>query len=188
VAEPFKLNVKLGAYEFSAEGPEESVREQYKSWLDVVAKLGSAPPPSTPSAPPRAALPAGADERGSSTPGGEDHAGSSVPEDVMKRVYLVDPKTHSVSLRVLPTGGKRDAEALLLLLYGFAHYFHEHGVLGTQLMKAARVSGVQVDRADRVLDSHSDKLTVAGFRKGRTYGLNNPGKAYAEKRLSEILQ
>jgi hypothetical protein len=183
VADTFKLNVKLGGSEFSAEGPEDAVKEQYKQWLDLVAKFGTGAPGLARDGG-REAQPRGDAVTSQSGAGGRGD--DAVDEDVLMRVYEVDRKGEGVSLRVLPSGGKPDA--LILLLYGFHHFFSNHAVLGTQLGKAARISGVQVDRVDRAIEPNADKLTVAGFRKGRAYGLNNPGLAYARKLLSEILK
>lgn len=182
--EQFKLAVKLGEFEFSAEGPEGIVRDQYKAWLTLVEQLARTGRHTAPRGM-RIGAAAEADSlTGASPTGGSTGAPSN---DLLKRVFLVDPKAGTVSLRVLPQGPNREGDSLILLIYGFAHYFSETAVLGTKLMKAARASGLQVGRVDRAIGPHSDKVTVAGLRKGRKYGLNNPGAAYAHRALSEIL-
>lgn len=59
---------------------------------------------------------------------------------------------------------------------------------GSRLMKAAIQSGLQVDRIDRTLTSAIGPfVTTAGFKKGRKYGLTNPGIRRAEDILRGIL-
>jgi hypothetical protein len=181
MAEPFKITVKLPGGEFSAEGAEESVTAQFKLWMRAMETVAKPParaePPPPPPPPPR----------GQASQQHGDHGGG-ISRDIISRVYKLDTDKRTVSLGVLPkTDAKRDADALVLILYGFATLLKEEAVLGTRLNAAAKASGVQRDRVDRVIEAHSDKLTTAGAKKGKTYGLNNPGKRYAEELLSKIL-
>jgi hypothetical protein len=179
MAEPFKITVKLPGGEFSAEGAEESVTAQFKLWMQAMETVAKAParvePPPPPTPPHRQA----SHQHG-------DHGG--INQDIISRVYRLDTDKRTVSLGVLPkTDALRDADAMVMLLYGFATLLKEEAVLGTRLNAAAKASGVQRERVDRVIEAHADKLTTAGAKKGKTYGLNNPGKRYAEELLSKIL-
>lgn len=64
----------------------------------------------------------------------------------------------------------------------------EPQVTGSRLMKAAVQSGLQIDRIDRTLTTAiGPYVTTAGFKKGRKYGLTNPGVRKAEDILRAIL-
>lgn len=182
MAEPFKIAVKLPGGEFSAEGAEESVTAQFKLWMQAMETVAKAPArvePPPPPAPPH--------RQSSNQHGDHGGHGGGVSPDIISRVYKLDTAKGTVSLGVLPKTESRDADAMVLLLYGFATLLREEAVLGTRLNAAAKASGVQRERVDRVIEAHADKLTTAGAKKGKTYGLNNPGKRYAEELLSKIL-
>lgn len=66
-------------------------------------------------------------------------------------------------------------------------YFRQ--ITGSRLMKAAEQSGLhQVERIDRALGNEIGQfVTTAGFKRGRKYGLTNPGIRRAEDVLRAIL-
>jgi hypothetical protein len=175
MADHYKMSVKLpGGFEFTAEGPQESVDAQYKLWLQAVEAAQKHPP--------------GVDlnSQGLAAKRHKPQMSADI-EEVVGRVYRLDKDKKTLSLTVLPKTDDAQADALLLLLYGYSHFFHEESVLGGKLMTAANVSGIQLSRVDKVLERHKDKLTTAGLRRGRTYGLNNPGKVFAVSLLERIL-
>jgi hypothetical protein len=92
-----------------------------------------------------------------------------------------------ISLKYLPKGDNRDADAALLLLLGFWKLKGEEAVLGTHLIKAARVSGITLDRIDRALMKHKSLFLTGGARKGVRYTLNNQGKLKAQEMLKALL-
>jgi hypothetical protein len=107
----------------------------------------------------------------------------------LDRLFAKD-RNGTVSLRALPHDGEKvDADALLALIYGATIIGKEPQVTGSRLMKAATQSGLhQVDRIDRSLSPHIGQyVTTAGFKKGRRYGLTNPGIRRAEEILTAIL-
>ena len=78
---------------------------------------------------------------------------------------------------------------MLALLYGYLKIQSEQNVTGTTLRKSALVSGVNIDRADRVLNGLiPDYVLAGGVRKARRYQLNNRGIARAEGIIKQILQ
>jgi hypothetical protein len=115
-------------------------------------------------------------------------AGEGLDQVTLSRLFSKD-QHGTVSLRALPHGDKSEADALVALIYGSAVMANEPQVTGSRLMKAAVQSGLhQVDRIDRSLASEIGKhVTTAGFKKGRRYGLTNPGIRRAEEILTGIL-
>ena len=107
----------------------------------------------------------------------------------LDRLFSRD-KHGTVALRALPSGENAASDALLALIYGADRLSNEQQVSGSRLMKAAVQSGLksQVDRIDRFLNPYLGQfVTAAGFKKGRRYGLTNPGIRRAEEILSGIL-
>ena len=113
---------------------------------------------------------------------------SGLDSQTLDRLFSKD-KYGTVSLRALPRGESADADALLALIYGADKLAGEPQVTGSRLMKAATQSGLsKVDRIDRSLNPHIGPfVTTAGFKKGRRYGLTNPGIRRAEEILTAIL-
>lgn len=105
--------------------------------------------------------------------------------ELLGRVFLVQGE--NISLRILPTGAKRDPDALLLIIYGYRALKGTTDVTGGRLAICARISGVQADRVDRIVAQHDQYVTKAGVKKGKRYGLNNPGVLYAEEQLAKLL-
>jgi hypothetical protein len=173
-----KMHVKLADAEFSAEGSEEAVQRQYEAFLVALEQARSAP--RTPPSPPAA---------------GVNHAKRDAPEvgaadaALLSRVFKHDSATGIVSLRALPRGENQTANAILLLLYGFAELRNEHDVSIIQLGKAAKQSGSTFERADRTLlaAGYMDLVTKAGTKSGGRYGLNNRGATKAQELLASIL-
>jgi hypothetical protein len=185
-ATAYKLNVKVAGAEFSAEGSEATVKEQFGLFLDALKAI--APKIENRSA--AAAL------------NGDNHqactalavTGVNTAEQpyvlsptILKRAFLVD-SSGTVSLRVLPQTERRDADALLAILYGFRVFSERHEVGGTTLLSAAKQSGLQLDRVDRVLAVHSNLITTGGLRKGKRYGLNNRGLSTAEEIITGMFE
>ena len=109
-------------------------------------------------------------------------------QPTLDRLFSKD-KHGTVSLRALPRGEGAESDALVALIYGAGRLANEQQVTGSRLMKAAQQSGLhQVDRIDRSLSVHiGPYVTTAGFKKGRRYGLTNPGIRRAEEILTGIL-
>lgn len=115
-------------------------------------------------------------------------SGDGLDQTTLDRLFSKD-KNGTVSLRALPRGEKAEANALVALIYGAGRLANEQQVTGSRLMKAAVQSGLhQVDRIDRSLSTEIGQfVTTAGFKKGRRYGLTNPGIRRAEEILTSIL-
>ena len=162
-----KLKIKHGDIEFEAEGEPEDVKAQYEAFL-AFAQSAPAPPKPNVNTPP------------SGTPLTPDAEFS-----LMDRIFQHE-KDGTVSLKVLPSGDRRSADALLLLLYGAHKVGGVENVFGTQLSKAAKISGVQIDRVDRTLEVHKQFYVRGGLKRGATYTLNNQGYPEAERIMKSI--
>jgi hypothetical protein len=170
-----KLHVKLGDAEFIAEGSEASVKEQFERFLEAYKVVR---PPSRETTAENGLLPEVASIAVDSS--GIDHR-------VLGRVFALS-KDGLVSLRVLPRGEGREANTVLLLLYGYQVLREQHDVLGSRLLQSARQSGMPMDRVDRSLAPHINLVTKAGARRGTRYGLNNRGRSEAEGLVQRILE
>jgi hypothetical protein len=92
-----------------------------------------------------------------------------------------------VTLKALPSGAERRAEALLLILYGYRWLKNEEGVLATQLHRAAEHSGISIRCAAYELAPYERFVNRVGQRKGSAYSLNDEGLAMAQELSSTML-
>jgi hypothetical protein len=154
-----RLKIKLGDSEFEAEGTPEDIQAQYAAFLEAIKNTGAKPKaPKEPAASPE-----------------------SLDDTALGRIFEAAPDSTLVTLKILPKGENRDADAMLLLLYGYRMFRQEHTVLGTQLMKAAEQSGLPGFRPSWVAPVHEVYLIRGGQKKGSTYGLNNQGLIKAKE-------
>lgn len=165
--EAHKITLRIGDYEFSAEGAEKLVESQFSRFLEVISRASTsqAPPAKSPQSPP---------------PGDN---GSPLPADLLRRVYTVEDE--NVSLRLLPRTECRDADAILLLLYGYRQQ-GETDVLSVRIKDSARQSGLNFQRIDKALLPNQEYVTEGGAKKGKRYGLNNRGINRAEEIIREM--
>jgi hypothetical protein len=174
MAETQKIKIKLGSNEFEAEGPVDLVKAQLSEFLEIIksagtAQLGASPAPIPPS-------PVGAED------------GLKGPQaELVDRIFKQE-RDGLVSLKVLPKGKDRDADTLLLLLYGYKRLKNQENILGTRLMKAATRSGLQIKRIDRTFTPHESLIVKGGYRRGKTYTLNNQGVIKAEEMLPKVFE
>lgn len=168
-----RIRVKIGSSEFDAEGPTELVRQQYDEFLKAVSSvnLAASVPSQNLSAPP---------------PANPNPSQETPPDAVMQRIFSIDQGV--VSLLDLPKTQTREADALLLILYGYRQLKNETSLLGSQLMKAANKSGLDIDRIDRVIDRYDEMLMKSGKRRGIKYGLKNRGMAKAKELYAQIAE
>jgi hypothetical protein len=176
MSDPHKVTIKIGDAEFSAEGDKDTVAAQFQAFLAALAMQPA--PAATPPASPKIT----ADDNNGN--GGADVTGDYDPETVRKAFKVTKD---IVSLNYLPKSAQKDSDALLLLLYGYAVLKGQDQVLGTQLIKAVRQSGITLARVDRALARHDSLLLKGGARKGVKYGLNNQGMKAAKEMLTALL-
>jgi hypothetical protein len=171
-----KIRVKIGDHEFEAEGPAAEVAKQFAAWKELIAAITSGPHP------PRSPELSKGDDKSKDT--GKHHSQGTL------RIFALDEKRKLVTLKAHPTTDSRNADALLLLLYGFKELQDMDEVPVTTLGDAVKVSGISVARIDRAIASYVGTLVLkTGRAKGSKYRLSNTGLTEAEqlaKQMSEM--
>lgn len=167
-AVPHHLRLKLGDYEFECAGKQELVQEHYEEFKELFSELLQA----------KAESPTVKDGDES------DNAWASQWE----QVYAVDDDG-GTSLLVLPSTKHQTSDALLLILYGHQCVTGNEYMKTTDLMSAAKQSGLRIDRVERNLKrEHAVLVNKGGSGKGARYQLNNRGKAYCQELLEDMLE
>jgi hypothetical protein len=159
--ETYKLHIKVGPHEFQGEGPEEAVKKSFEDWKSLITSM----PAAEVSKPMSSQSPVG--------------NGSIPPRDgdLLAKLFLLDEKRGLVTLRILPRGDDREADAALLVLFGFRQVKEQDEVLVTQLKPALKQSGCNVDRVDAVVAKYQREglINKGGSGKGGKYSLTNSG-------------
>ena len=163
----YKLHLKIGLHEFSAEGPVDVVKQDFELWKSMISDLPAQPVPA-------AAL----GQNGAAPPNN-----SAPPKETIEKVYVIDERRDMLSLRVLPRSDDRYADALLLLLLGYKIIKGADEMMVTQLKPSLRQSGCMVDRVDQIAAKYVRHgfLNKGGMGKGGRYSLTNSG---AEKAIA----
>jgi hypothetical protein len=172
MVESHKIRIKIGDAEFEAEGAEEAVKAQFEAFMAAVAAC----PSNSRNVPKQETDGAGADE----VPMTDESR-----QELLNKAFVVGKDV--VSLKFLPKTETAHPDTLILLLYGYRKLRGEDAVLSTQLLNAARVSGLKLERIDRTIAKHENLLLSGGARKGTKHGLNNQGLIYAENLLRKQL-
>lgn len=172
----YKLRVKIGIHEFEAEGPAEVVKAQFEDWKTLVSSMPSSAAAPHVSDPAKRLL--------SRVTEVQTSEGPAVPWDI----FNSDEKRKLLTLRVHPTSDTRDADAALLILYGYKQYYQQDEVLVTKLKESLEVSGLRPDRIDRILGVHAKAGLVlkTGRAKGGKYRLTNTGFNRADEMAREL--
>jgi hypothetical protein len=167
----YRLQVKLGDAEFSAEGAEKTVRQDYDSFLKALGSRPAAVKAATPASPPAQNAEAG-----------------EVGQQLIDRVFSRDGDI--VSLRHLPPeeSANKGADAGILIMYGYRRLLNTRDVGVVKLKRGLVRTGVTVDRVDRILASHTKYFMKGGSRVGSYYTLNNLGEKQAETWLKTWFQ
>ena len=151
--------MKLGEHEFEAEGPPELIAAHFATWRDLLGAFAQ-------SGDGAAVLrPAPASDRAASD------------------LFAVDAQRKLVTLRRYPGGKWPDADAVLLLLYGFRHVLGENAraVGVTRLQRALAESGRADARIYRTLEGYRGAGLVRKFgrRRATSYQLTASGEERA---------
>jgi hypothetical protein len=175
MANNHRIKIKLpDGSEFEAEGSPDDVKAQYDAFLDLMRAT-----PKAPSADKK--LGAGG---GSIATGG----GGGAPDDALMTRIFDRAEDGLISLKVLPPGENRQADGLLLLLYGYKRLAGTENVFAVTLSRAAKKSGILIDRTDRAMEPHKAYYGRGGVRRSATYTLNNQGVAFAERLAMQLLE
>jgi hypothetical protein len=164
-----KLQVEIGQHKFNAEGREDIVKEQYRLFLEAVAK--SEPHSCSRSPKDRKPAPIGIPNPVLRPDGSVDF-----PKSDWDRVFFIDPYGY-VLLRDLSRTCRelRDIDSVLLLVFGHCKIKREQTIRAPSLMYAVRGSGVPIERLDRVVAGWDHLFTTTGIKKGTRYGLTDGG-------------
>lgn len=168
---PHRIKASIGGSQFEADGTDGTVTALFQAWVAAVSQSGSAGNGHAP-APINGSIPA------TSNPAGEPvHADT---------VFRVDEKRNIVSLNGHPPAGEhRDADAALMVLYGFRRLLQQDEVMVGRLKGSLADSGLaqRETRIDRVLGDYVTSNFVHKVGRsgpGAKYRLTNTGHARAE--------
>jgi hypothetical protein len=190
-ATPYKVSVRLGQAEFSAEGPEDTVREQLAHFF--IAATQPLPIHVTAAKNGGASNGHGDDGTHVTPPAAADRTAptaaavaTAVPPEVVARLFKED-QNGFLSLRTLPKTERRNADALLLLMWGYLIRKSQDEVRARELIAGMRQSGVtNLNRVDETLEKYDQLVTSGGVRAGKWYRLTNPGIETAEGMAASI--
>jgi len=172
--DPKHIRMKIGDAEFEADVPsDEVVQQMYDRFLAAIEKRA----PEAASKKP----PLSGDTKTTETPNGSEADG------LVQRIFELRPDGF-VALKMLPKGEQKEADAFLLILYGYRKLKGEETILGTHLLRAAEFSGLQAYRPAHALAVHERYVIRGGYKKGSTYALNNQGIVKAEEIAAKIFE
>jgi hypothetical protein len=169
-----KIRIKLGDAEFEAEGTEESVNAQYEQFIAALDRRNIVPTPAAAIAPKFAE-------------NGTQATATPFDDSLVPRIFELR-QDDVVTLKVLPKGPDKEADSILLLLYGYRKMKNEESVLATKLLLASKYSGVSIYRPAHALAQYESLIIRGGQKKGTTYTLNNQGVRKAEEIAAQIFQ
>lgn len=174
----YKLHIKIGNAEFSAEGPQEVVQQQFEAFK---ALLERAPVTRT-----GQGLGSGKGTMGQEgTPEGGPDLGD------LQNLFKVEDKNGRtlLTLRFLPQED-RAPDSMLLLLLGYKRLGMDE-VPVTVLKECMDRSGASVSRVDRTAFAPLERANLAkrsGKGKASQYWLTNPGITRAEEIAGKMLE
>jgi hypothetical protein len=172
-----KFRVKFGEAEFEADVPTDKVQSMYDQFLATLEKRAE-----------RASWPFNAGQQKPKPPAEgatPDRLPGSFDDALLTRIFELRQDGY-VTLRVLPKGDQKEADAFLLILYGYRRLKNEDTVLSTHLLRAGEFSGLNSYRPAHALATHESLIIRGGYKKGSTYTLNNQGIAKAEEIAARI--
>jgi hypothetical protein len=186
-----KVTASVGASQFNMEGREEIVTAAFHAWLNAVNQPATHHP-RTPVAPMGQTTTM---QGGTPLPLVEqprDDGNGAVTANTYTKIFGMDDRTRVLTLKIRPEGDTAEADALLLLLYGYRQLTQTDEVLVGKLKDSlALTGGLGVGRIDRIIGRYVDDRLVLKVGKqgpGGKYRLTQTGLARAEmlaKSLSE---
>ena len=170
--ENYRLKIKIGDHEFEAEGPVETVREQFEAFKELV-KTPAAQTQNPPQNP----------EMSVTLPTlSQDMAfDDSALGKIMRKEGRI------VSLTIRP---RTIEEALFLIILGQRYLRGMEITTGSEVMGGITATGgIAVSRIDRLLEKmgRDGDLIVMGERRGKRYRFTNAGLSKAQKIATEML-
>jgi hypothetical protein len=177
-----RLKIKLGPHEFEASGSDESVREQFQAFKEMVTAIGfTVPPPTLPPTP--------------KSPQEEPYEPQKMYDIAEKRPLAVDNglsqitrvEGRSVSLTARPVDISNGA---LVIMYGQKILRQNDGVTGAEMIQGLKATGgYSFDRVDRVLDrmAREGDIIAFGEHRGKRYRLTNTGMVKARALAADLI-
>lgn len=176
---PFRLKTRIGAHEFDAEGPEAAVKEQFSLFVQAINSAAPEMPSKS------KVISTVVHDDVDAVDDRDGPVDDDAVDAIWNRVYKRDDG--KVSLLVLPQTSTPNPDSIILLIYGFQTLLKQEAVNSTDLMDAAKWSGLRIDRIDRNLtNGHASLIVKGGSRKGSRYSLNNRGMTYAQELLEKM--
>ena len=169
----YRMKVKIGSHEFEAEGPTETVKEQFNVFKELIessaAKISSPISTVTPPSTTQQKFP-------------------SPPNvfDFLEKITKFDDERGVVSLTVRP---KSVEDAVLIILLGQKEFQSNEAVTGAEIMDGLTATGgLAVSRVDRLLEKvgKAGDVIVIGERRSKRYRLTNAGINRAAKIAEEL--
>jgi hypothetical protein len=181
-----RLKMKIGEAEFEADVPENEVQPMYQQFLSMLERRSQAAVPLPASAKADHKPPIEATIRAGSAAQAHQALGDTFDDTLLARIFELR-QDGAVTLKVLPpTGPDTNADAMLLLLYGYRRLKNEDYVLATQLFRAAAQSGITLRRPVNAYMRNSRFVIRGGQRKGSHYALSSHGLAMAKEITARI--
>jgi hypothetical protein len=182
MTDSLRLKAKIGINEFDGDGPAEVVKSLYESWKASVDKQTPTTQPATttipgaPTPPAQRSMPAYLQ-----TPGMDGQPSLALQEGGWN-IFDHDERRKLVSLKAHPQTDDRDADAALLVLYGFRRILSTDEVLVGRVKDAMEASGLRPDRIDKALGPSLRQGLVlkTGRGPGGKYRLSNTGQVRAD--------
>ena len=172
----FRLKIKVGPYEFDAEGPHDVVQAQFQAFQELIAK--SPQPISVTLAP----EPNGT---GPSEPSEPSRDSEQMVESNLNRIMKVEGRI--VSLTARPQAIEDSA---LLLIYGQRMLRNNEAPTGSEVIDGAIATGrLDLGRTDRLFEklARQGEVIMIGERRGKRYRLTNSGMAKARQIAAELI-
>ena len=162
-----KIRIKLGDFEFEAEGSAESVQAQLETFKSLLSNTSAIP--RLTEKPEQLALPASAGDP---------------PHTSLERIMRVQGRI--VSLTAIPS---QESDAALLVMLGNRDMRNNESVTGMEIGDALAQSGRPVTRVDRVMEKLIGEAFVlkSGFRRAVRYRLSNTGHQKALHIARELM-
>lgn len=161
-----KIKMKVGPHEFEAEGDKDSVQEQLRLWSDLIKAASPQEPIVQPTI-----------NQTKETSVQENQIDNL--DQNLNKLFIVDEKNHALTLKYLPFSKEKEAEAFLILLFGYKKILDKDELLVTELKRSLEKSGVAVARVDRLASRFvADRMVLKrGSGKGSRYAISNTGMA-----------
>ena len=177
--ELIKIRIKLGEFEFEAEGNENTVARQFEKFQELVTTIKIQP---TPNPTPNLVL--------HKTKHHDSSSKDSPSLPHLEEIFQNDPRS-SLLLCHRPPSGKEGQEAnvILLLLLGYRELRATEEVSVLVLKQALKRSSFPVSRLDRILHNYQRERFVlkSGRGKGGKYRLTSLGLQKARAMAAQLL-